>query len=71
MKTTLSVPDDVFESAERMARQMGVTGNDLYVAALRRYLRNLREVEVERILGRIVGAEKAMLAHLRTQPQST
>lgn len=61
----LSVPDDVFESAERLARRMGVTRNDFYVAALRRYLRNLREMEVERILDRIGGAEKAMPAHLR------
>ncbi|HLP42239.1 MAG TPA: hypothetical protein VK465_12085 [Fibrobacteria bacterium] len=44
---------------------MGVTRNDFYVAALRRYLRNLREMEVERILDRIGGAEKAMPAHLR------
>jgi metal-responsive CopG/Arc/MetJ family transcriptional regulator len=70
MKTTLSVPDDVFESAERIARRMGVTRNDLYVAALRRYLRNLREMEVERILDRIGGAEKAMLAHFRARFQS-
>ncbi len=67
METTLSIPDEVFESAERVARQMGVTRDDLYVAAVRRYLQAMREVEVARILNRIGGEERAMVTHLRSR----
>jgi metal-responsive CopG/Arc/MetJ family transcriptional regulator len=38
MKTAVSVPDDVFEKAERLARREGRSRSDVYSAALREYV---------------------------------
>jgi hypothetical protein len=38
MKTAISVPDDVFESAERLARRERRSRSEVYSAALREYL---------------------------------
>jgi predicted transcriptional regulator len=38
MKTAISVPDDVFERAERLARRSGRSRSDVYSAALREYV---------------------------------
>jgi metal-responsive CopG/Arc/MetJ family transcriptional regulator len=38
MKTAVSVPDDVFEGAERLARREGRSRSEVYSAALREYV---------------------------------
>lgn len=38
MKTAISVPDDVFEQADRLARRAGRSRSDVYSAALREYV---------------------------------
>lgn len=38
MKTAISVPDELFEQAERVADQLKMNRSQLYVAALREYL---------------------------------
>lgn len=38
MKTTISVPDDVFEKAERLAERTGKSRSQLYTEAMREYL---------------------------------
>jgi hypothetical protein len=38
MKTAVSVPDDVFHRAERLARRAGRSRSDPYSAALREYV---------------------------------
>lgn len=38
MKTAISLPDDLYESAERLARERGVPRSHIYVLALRSYL---------------------------------
>lgn len=38
MKTAISIRDEVFESAERMARSMGISRSDLYTRAVRDYV---------------------------------
>lgn len=57
MKTAVSVPDDVFEKAERLARQQGRTRSDVYSAALREYVARHAQDEVtaavERVLARV------------------
>lgn len=50
MKTAISIPDDTFEAAERLARQRGLSRSELYAAAVREYLhRNGDEILVDRI----------------------
>ena len=38
MKTAVSIPDDVFEKAERLARRAKRSRSDIYSAALREYV---------------------------------
>jgi metal-responsive CopG/Arc/MetJ family transcriptional regulator len=38
MKTAVSLPDEVFEAAERLARERGLTRSALYVQALEAFL---------------------------------
>ena len=38
MKTAVSVPDEVFQRAERLAKRMKVSRSELYSRALREYL---------------------------------
>lgn len=38
MKTAVSVPDDVFEKAERLARREGRSRSEVYSAAIREYV---------------------------------
>ena len=39
MKTAISIPDDVFEAAEAAARRTGMSRSQLYVAAVKLFLR--------------------------------
>jgi len=38
VKTAISIPDDVFDAAERVAREENVSRSELYVKALRKLL---------------------------------
>ena len=38
MKTAVSVPDDVFERADRLARRSGLSRSEVYSRALREYV---------------------------------
>jgi hypothetical protein len=41
MKTSISLPDDVFEEATQRARQLGMSRSELFTRAARRYLAEL------------------------------
>jgi antitoxin MazE6 len=42
MKTAISIPDDLFRSAEELAEEMGVSRSELYSEAMRRFLSERR-----------------------------
>jgi len=54
MKTAISVPDDVFNKAERLARRQGRTRSDVYTAALREYVARHTGDEVTAAVERVV-----------------
>jgi metal-responsive CopG/Arc/MetJ family transcriptional regulator len=57
MKTAISIPEELFESAEQFARRRGMSRSELYATALRHYLgEHGGEVITER-LDEIYGAE--------------
>jgi metal-responsive CopG/Arc/MetJ family transcriptional regulator len=39
MKTAISLPDSVFEEAEALAQQLGLSRSELYTKALQAYLK--------------------------------
>lgn len=50
MKTAISIPDDIFQSAEQLARRLGVSRSELYVQALKSYLQEHHEEGVTEAL---------------------
>lgn len=54
MKTAVSVPDDVFERAERLARREKRSRSDVYSAALREYVARHSPDEVTEALDRVL-----------------
>ena len=54
MKTAISVPDDVYSKAERLARRSGRSRSDVYSAALREYVARHDPDEITVALDRVV-----------------
>jgi len=54
MKTAVSIPDDVYEQAERTARQLGVPRSRLITQALREFLRNHEASQVTQRLNEVI-----------------
>jgi predicted transcriptional regulator len=55
MKTAVSVPDDLFERADRLARREGRSRSEVYSAALREYLARHAPEEVTDALDLVLG----------------
>ena len=58
MKTAVSIPDELFESAEGLARRLGMSRSELYAKALRDYLREHRGEGIAERLDEVYGAEE-------------
>lgn len=54
MKTAVSVPDDVFQGAERLAHREGRSRSEVYSAALREYVARHAPDEVVEALDSVV-----------------
>jgi hypothetical protein len=46
VKTAVSIPDDVFEQAERAAKRLGVSRSELYARAMREFLGARRDAAI-------------------------
>ena len=53
MKTAISIPDDLFESAEQAAKALGLSRSELYATAVREFIRHYRNDEVTERLNRV------------------
>lgn len=53
MKTAVSIPDDVFKGAERLARRSGKSRSQLYSEALKEYVARHAPEEVTEALDRV------------------
>jgi metal-responsive CopG/Arc/MetJ family transcriptional regulator len=54
MKTAVSVPEDVFARADRLARAQGKSRSEVYSAALREYLARHAPDEVTEMVDRVM-----------------
>jgi metal-responsive CopG/Arc/MetJ family transcriptional regulator len=61
MKTAISLPDSVFEEAESLARQLGVSRSELYTNALKAYLRKYNRDQILGKLNQIYSEESSEL----------
>jgi metal-responsive CopG/Arc/MetJ family transcriptional regulator len=61
MKVALSIPDDLFESAETLGKRLGVSRSRLYATALADFLAKHRGRKVTERLNAIYGTEESRL----------
>ena len=61
MKTAISIPDHVFDEAEKMARRLGISRSELYANAVSEYLREHKGEKVTEKLNEVYQNESAEL----------
>jgi len=57
MKTAVSLPDDLFQSAEALAKRLGLSRSGLFAAALAEFVAKHRASRVTERLDAVYGAE--------------
>jgi predicted transcriptional regulator len=67
MKIAISIPDELFESADALAEEMGVSRSQLYSTAVAEFVAKHRSTDVTARLNEVYAAEKSGLEEaLRT-----
>ena len=61
MKIALSIPDDLFQSAETLSKRLGVSRSRLYATALAEYLAKHRGRKTTARLNAVYAAEEGRL----------
>ncbi|PSB05233.1 ribbon-helix-helix domain-containing protein [Merismopedia glauca] len=59
MKTAISLPDSVFEEAESLSRELGISRSQLYTKALKAYLRKYNRDQILNKLNQIYDEESS------------
>jgi metal-responsive CopG/Arc/MetJ family transcriptional regulator len=65
MKTAISIPDDVFKRAERVAKRLGVSRSELFTRAMREYLGASRDAAITASYDAAFAADDDDLASFR------
>lgn len=61
MKTAVSLPDSVFEQAEALDQQLGVSRSELYTKALQAYLKRYNRDQILLKLNQVYAKESSEL----------
>jgi metal-responsive CopG/Arc/MetJ family transcriptional regulator len=61
MKIAISLPDSVFDEAEALAKQLGVSRSELYTNALKAYLRKYNRNQILAKLNQVYSEESSEL----------
>ncbi len=61
MKTAISIPDPLFEAADRLAAALGVSRSELYAKAVQNFVQRRRRRGVTEALNRVFSAESSSL----------
>jgi len=61
MKTAISIPDSVFESAEKLARRLGISRSQLYANAVSDFIREHQYDGITKKLNEIYTEESSSL----------
>ena len=70
MKVALSIPDELFESAEKLGKRLGVSRSRLYATALADFLAKHRGRKVTDRLNAVYASEESRLTpHVRRLQQ--
>ena len=55
MKTAISIPDPIFQSAEKLADRLGITRSELYAKAVSSFVKEYREHGITEKLNAVYG----------------
>ncbi len=55
MKTAISIPDEVFKQAERLARRLGISRSQLYSRAVDEFVNKRRPESITDAMNQVVG----------------
>ena len=61
MKTAISIPDDLFETAERTAKRFKISRSELYQRAIKKYVDDLDENSLLQNLNNTYSKEESTL----------
>lgn len=61
MKTAISIPDPLFDAAERVSKRLGISRSRLYAEALKRFLESERGKRVRDALDAVYANESSEL----------
>jgi metal-responsive CopG/Arc/MetJ family transcriptional regulator len=71
MKTAISIPDSVYESAEKLAHSLGKSRSEVYAKAVQSYVARHQDSDVTAKLNEVYGSEPSkldpVLARLQAQ----
>lgn len=62
MKTAVSLPDELFEAADTLARRLRVSRSQLYASALEAFVQRYRDETITKALNRVYDQESSSLA---------
>ncbi len=57
MKTAISIPDDIFVSADHLAKRLNMSRSELYARAIQQYIAECRLVGVKEKLDQVYASE--------------
>jgi metal-responsive CopG/Arc/MetJ family transcriptional regulator len=70
VKTAISVPDPIFEAAERLAHQLGISRSELYSTAVSDFIRARQTDQITDQLNRVYATEDSALDPVLAQLQA-
>ncbi len=71
MKTAISIPNAIFEAAEQLAKELGMSRSELYTTAITTYVEAHRSEDVTEKLNQIYAAETATIGPALLQMQAS
>ncbi len=69
MKTAISIPDPIFEAADNLAKQLGMSRSELFRRAVEEYMESRRQDNVREALDRVYSDESSELDEHLAQMQ--
>jgi metal-responsive CopG/Arc/MetJ family transcriptional regulator len=61
MKTAISIPNPIFEAAEQVAKELGMSRSELYTTAIAAYVEAYRSEDVTERLNQVYAEEASTL----------
>lgn len=60
MKTAISIPDEVFEQAERAAKRLGISRSELYAKAVREFVEHHQREDLTERLNEVYSVDESV-----------